>query len=109
MNQTEPRVDKRCKKRYNTTMSEFDKSKQEQLRNDRLLRREAGEGSPAGLSSYLLELLIKREEIIDEIVENGGFHNASDSTVEIFENQIGTIMGYKVTHGMEDLPLPIEE
>lgn len=90
-------------------MSEIDNFKDEELRNNRFLRREAGEGSSNGMSHHLLNLLVIREKIGDEIVYLGGFQSASDSLVDDYEKQIGMIVEYKVTHGIEEPALPIEE
>jgi hypothetical protein len=45
-------------------------NKDEELLNDRLLRREAGEGwHPDGVNTNLLGALVIREKILDEIIE----------------------------------------
>ena len=78
--------------------------KKDQLFQNAFLRAEAGEGSDAGISQTLLALIVIREEILDDVVEQGGWHNASDKLADAYERQVGQILAFKADHNMSDPP-----
>lgn len=88
-----------------------EKSPLEQLKDDKLLRREAGEGwHPAGLNETLLGAIAVREIIMDHIISDEFQAKSQEDQAlewEEYESQVAKVNEIKEQNGI-DQPPPLE-
>lgn len=73
--------------------------------NDALLRREAGEPwLEGGIRQVLLGSIALRELLLDQIIEVGGFKDASDRLLMTYERQMAEVVELKDKYGVGDPP-----
>lgn len=73
--------------------------------NDPLLRREAGEPwLEGGIRQVLLGSIALRELLLDQIIEVGGFKDASDRLLMTYERQMAEVVELKDKYGVGDPP-----
>ncbi len=81
------------------------RSHNNELINNSLLRREAGEGwHPAGLNHSILSAIVIREVLVDEIVETGG-HGPNDQSYRLYLSQAQHVSDLKDKYGIDGPPL----